>query len=111
MSPFEEKKVVDHGSKDLSPRRQNLITTMCNKTKHLKKSHEEQNEINEYGFVDSGIDTCSIGGHAWVIDSMTSRKVQVAGYDNSNTIRNDVPIVSAITAIDLPTNETINTSQ
>lgn len=61
----------------------------------------------EVAYIDSACDTCSIGGQAWVLDTKTERKVQIAGYDNSHTIRDNVEIGSAITAVDLPSGETV----
>ena len=61
----------------------------------------------DYAFIDTACDTCGLGGSAWVLDTMTKRKVQVAGYDQLHTIKDNVPIGSGITAIDLPNGETI----
>jgi len=38
---------------------------------------------------------------------MTARRVNIAGYDNTSTIKTDVPIGSGITAVDLPDGETV----
>jgi hypothetical protein len=61
----------------------------------------------DYAFVDTACDTCGLGRSAWVLDTMTERKVQVAGYDHQDTAKDNVPIGSGITAIDLPDGETI----
>ena len=61
----------------------------------------------DYAFIDTACDTCGLGGSAWVLDTMTKRKVQVAGYDQLHTIKDNVPIGSGITAIDLPNGETL----
>ena len=64
-------------------------------------THEEQdNHQYEYAFIDSAADTFGVGGKAWVIDTLTNRKVQVAGYHSVDTVMNDIPIGSAITAVD-----------
>jgi hypothetical protein len=67
----------------------------------------EEKSIYEYGYIDSGSDTFGIGGKCWVIDTLTDRKVEIAGYDNKATVKSNIPIGSAITAVDLPTGETI----
>jgi hypothetical protein len=61
----------------------------------------------EYAYIDSGSDTFGIGGKAWIIDYITDRTVQVAGYHTMDTIKHDVPIGTGITAVDLPTGETV----
>jgi len=61
----------------------------------------------DYAFMDTACDTCGIGGRSWVIESLSGRKVQIAGYDTTHTVKNDIPIGSGITAVDLPTGETI----
>jgi hypothetical protein len=70
--------------------------------------HQIKNDPTyDYAFVDTACDTCGLGGSAWVLDTMTERKVQIAGYDHQDTIKDNVPIGSGITAIDLPDGETI----
>ena len=61
----------------------------------------------EIAYIDSGSDTFGVGGTSWVIDSLTNRKVEIAGYDTKETVKSNIPIGSAITAVDLPTGETI----
>ena len=61
----------------------------------------------EYAYIDSGSDTFGIGGKAWIIDYITDRTVQVAGYHTMDTIKHDVPIGTGITAVDLPNGETV----
>ena len=56
--------------------------------------------------LDSGCDTCSIGGEAWKIDYYTGQAVDVQGFHNNIGI-NNVPIGSGITAFDLPDNTTV----
>ena len=68
---------------------------------------QQNNNQYEYAFIDSAADTFGIGGKAWVIDTITDRKVQVAGYHSVDTVMNDIPIGSAITAVDLPNQQTI----
>ena len=58
------------------------------------------------GYLDSGSDTTSIAGDAWIIESLTKRKVLVTSYD-SDTTRKNIPIGTCLTAIDLPDDTTI----
>jgi len=37
-------------------------------------------------YVDSGSNTCGIGGKEWIIDSVSDRKVSIVGYDNEEAI-------------------------
>jgi hypothetical protein len=98
--------ILDEDNENI-PRRVNIIMRHVDYSKALKKRTQASEDIYEYAYIDSGSDTCGIGGEAWIIDTITERKVQVTGYDTLNTVKEDVPIVSAITAIDLPTGETI----
>ena len=66
-----------------------------------------QEDSHEQAIIDSGSDTIGIGGHAWLIDHVTNRKVQVSGYHRKDTLKDDVPIGSGITAVDLPNGETV----
>jgi hypothetical protein len=72
-----------------------------------KITQEEPEDTYEYAFIDSAADTFGVGGKAWVIDSLSDKKVQVAGYHTVDTVKNDIPIGSAITAVDLPNKQTI----
>ena len=67
---------------------------------------QEKELLNNFLIVDSGSDTGSIGGTAWLIDDITRRKVDVIGFYDDATLRN-IKIGSGITAIDLPNNITI----
>jgi hypothetical protein len=61
----------------------------------------------EYGYADGASDTMALGGNAWIIESMTQRKVNIAGYHNEGTLSEGISIGSGVTATDLPTGETI----
>jgi len=61
----------------------------------------------EYGYADGASNTMALGGNAWIIESMTQRKVNIAGYHNEGTLSEGISIGSGVTATDLPTGETI----
>ena len=96
-----EERARDDVNKGRSVRNQ---VRYVDKAKLLAKTKSDE---YEYGFLDSGSDTTGIGGKCWVMDVMTDRTVDIAGYDNKETIRKSVNIGSAITATDLPSGETI----
>ena len=70
-------------------------------------SKQQQKGGYEYAFIDSGADTFGIGGKAWIIDTLTDRTVEVSGYHKEDTVMNNIPIGTGITAVDLPNGETI----
>ena len=72
-----------------------------------RKSNDKYSDPYEYAYIDSGSDTFGIGGNAWIIDHITNRTVQIAGYHTTDTIKNDVPIGTGITAVDLPNGTTV----
>jgi len=45
----------------------------------------------EYGYADGASDTMALGGNAWIIESMTQRKVNIAGYHNEGTLSGPYP--------------------
>ena len=61
----------------------------------------------DFAFMDSGSDTSGLGGEAWNITHITKRKVRVTGFENEKTAKNNVPIGTGITAVDLPNDTTV----
>jgi hypothetical protein len=52
--------------------------------------------------LDGGVDTCILG-QGWEVHSVhNTRKANVVGFDQEAAVKRNLPIVSAITAIDLP---------
>ena len=95
-------------NRDQDTRKQNEYRIMDTVKMYSTQSTDEGEKCGyEYAYIDSGSDTFGIGGKAWIIDHLTERTVQVAGYHTMDTIKNDVPIGSAITAVDLPNGETV----
>ena len=58
------------------------------------------------GFLDPGSDTFRLGGYARAVENPTKRKVTVVGY-NGDTVKENTPIGTWLTAIDLPDDTTI----
>ena len=95
-------------NKEQDTRKQNEYRIMDTVKMYSSHSTDEGEKCGyEYAYIDSGSDTFGIGGKAWIIDHITERTVQVAGYHTRDTIKHDVPIGTGITAVDLPNGETI----
>jgi phosphoserine aminotransferase len=52
--------------------------------------------------LDGGADTCVLGQGWEVLSVHNSRRANVVGFDHEAAIKRNLPIVSAITAVDLP---------
>jgi hypothetical protein len=91
--------------KDQKPAGKNLKI----KTRHhvYTKKNEEDEDRYENAYIDTGSDTFGIGTKSWVIDSKTNRSVRISGYDQRQTVQEEVPIGTGITAVDIPSGETI----
>ena len=50
--------------------------------------------------MDNGVDT-SVIGQGWTVVAYTSRKANVVGFDKNAAVKRGLPIVSAVTAVDL----------
>jgi hypothetical protein len=52
--------------------------------------------------LDGGADTC-VSGQGWEVFSVqNTRRTNVVGFDHEAAVKRNLPIVSAITAVDLP---------
>ena len=58
-------------------------------------------------FLDCGADTCVLGKGWEVLSIHNSRRANVVGFDHEAAIKRNIPIVSAITALDLPNQSSI----
>ena len=67
----------------------------------------KEDDLFDYAYIDWGSDTCGIGEDAWIIDSISNRKVTVSGYNNDGSKKKNIRIGDGITATDLPTRETV----
>jgi hypothetical protein len=52
--------------------------------------------------LDGGADTCVLGQGWEVLSIHNTRRANVAGFDHESEVKRNLPIVSAITAVDLP---------
>ena len=64
-------------------------------------------ENHHISILDGGADTCVLGKGWEVLSIHNSRRANVVGFDHETAIKRNLPIVSAITAIDLPSGESI----
>ena len=53
-------------------------------------------------YMDGGADTCNCAESVWRHESFSGRHVNVADYEKNGTVREEVPIGTSITAVDLP---------
>jgi hypothetical protein len=52
--------------------------------------------------LDGGLDTCVLGQGWEFLSVHNTRRANVIGFDHEATVKRNLPIVSAITAVDLP---------
>ena len=52
--------------------------------------------------LDGGADTCVLGKGWEILSIHSSRRANVVGFDHETAVKRNLPIVSAITALDLP---------
>jgi hypothetical protein len=64
-------------------------------------------ENHHISILDGGADTCVLGKGWEVLSIHNSRRANVVGFDHETAIKRNLPIVTAITAIDLPSGESI----
>jgi hypothetical protein len=64
-------------------------------------------ENHHISILDGGADACVLGKGWEVLSIHNSRRANVVGFDHEAVIKRNLPIVSAITAIDLPSGESI----
>ena len=57
--------------------------------------------------LDGGADTCVLGKGWEILSIHNSRRANVVGFDNETAIKRNLPIVSAITSLDLPNGKSI----
>jgi hypothetical protein len=59
-------------------------------------------EIYHISILDGGADTCVLGQGWEVLSIHNTRRANVVGFDHQAAVKRNLPIVSAITAVDLP---------
>ena len=78
------------------------VSTTSRKANSATTTNEEQDDI----LVDGGADTSGIGGACWIIEAQTEHKVDLEGFRPEHRLT-DIPVVSAVTATDLPNGTTV----
>jgi hypothetical protein len=64
-------------------------------------------ENHHISILDGGADTCVLGKGWEVLSIHNSRRANVVGFDHETATKRNLPIISEITAIDLPSEESI----
>jgi hypothetical protein len=64
-------------------------------------------ENHHISILNGGADTCVIGKGWEVLSIHNSRRANVVGFDHETAIKRNIPIVSAMTAIDVPSGESM----
>jgi len=64
-------------------------------------------EKRHISILDGGADTCVLGKGWEILSIHNSRRANVVGFDHETAIKKNLPIVSAITTVDLPNGESI----
>ena len=88
-------------------RKANITRYVDTSKLYSKKRTDECGDKYEYGYIDSGSDTIGIGGHCWIVESKSNRKVEIAGYDKKDTVKSGIYIGTGVTAVDLPDGDTV----
>ena len=57
--------------------------------------------------LDGGADTCVLGKGWEILSIHNSRRANVVGFDHETAVKRNLPIVSAITALDLPNGQSV----
>jgi hypothetical protein len=57
--------------------------------------------------LDGGADTCDLGKGWEILSIHSSRRANVVGFNNETAVKLNLPIVSAITALDLPNGQSV----
>jgi hypothetical protein len=57
--------------------------------------------------LDGGVDTCVLGKRWETLSIHGSRRATVVGFDHKTAIKRNLPIVSAVTALNLPRGQSV----
>jgi hypothetical protein len=80
-----------------------INNTLCNKCMNLLFLPERYH----VSILDGGADTCVLGKGWEILSIHSSRRANVVGFDHETAIKRNLPIVSAITALDLPNGQSV----
>jgi len=64
-------------------------------------------ENHHISILDGGADTCVLGKGWEVLSIHNSRRANVVGFDHETAIKRNLPIISAVTAVDLPDGQSV----
>ena len=64
-------------------------------------------EAHHISILDGGADTCVLGKGWEILSVHNSRRANVVGFDHETAVKKNLPIVSAITTVDLPNGQSI----
>jgi hypothetical protein len=73
----------------------NFLHKKCMNLLHLPEKYH-------ISILDGGVDTCVLGQGWEVLSVHNTRRANVVGFDHETAVKRNLPIVSAITAVDLP---------
>jgi hypothetical protein len=76
----------------------NSLHNECMNLLHLPEKYH----ISIFSILDGGADTCVLGQGWEVLSVHNTRRANVVGFDHEAAAKRNLPIVSAITAVDLP---------
>jgi hypothetical protein len=78
----------------------NTLHNKCMNLRFLPERHH-------ISILDGGANTCVLGKGWEIITTHNSRGAKVVGFDHETGIKQNLPIVSAITALDLPNGQSV----
>ena len=64
-------------------------------------------EYHSIAYLDNSTYTFGIGGDAWIIEDVSDNTVNVEGYNYNDTMKDNIPIGTGVSAVDLLYNNTI----
>ena len=90
-------------------RKMNLKKQVCNldNSRAYDGTTTFEQEYSIICYLDNADDTFGIGGNAWIIEEVSDKTVTVEGYDSDDSTKDNIPIVTGVSAVDFPDNKTI----
>ena len=64
-------------------------------------------EYHSISYLDIAADNFEIGGDYWIIEEVSDKTITVEGYDSDDSTKDNIPIVTVLSAVDLTYNNTI----
>ena len=104
MHVFQLASAMAGGKRKINLNKQVLKIDTCRAYEGTNNSAQEYYSID---YLDNASDTFGIGGDAWIIEEVSDKTVTVEGYDADDTKKENIPIVTVVSAVDLTDNNTI----